>query len=84
MAAATTKVKDIDGGPPGGVLGAGSTAATTEVKDIDDGPSGGARVEDLGVPTINAKKRRQWVHGRCQSWRSGNAAPVEPAPQAGR
>jgi hypothetical protein len=28
------------------------------LRNIDDGPLVGARAEDLGVPTINAKKRR--------------------------
>jgi hypothetical protein len=37
------------------------------IRNIDDGPMGGARAEDLGVPTINAKKYRWWAPGRCQS-----------------
>jgi hypothetical protein len=36
-AAATTEVRDVDGGPLG-VLATGPTAATTEVGDVDGGP----------------------------------------------
>jgi hypothetical protein len=39
LAAATTEVGDVDGGPLGGVLLAGLTAATTEVGDVDGGPA---------------------------------------------
>jgi hypothetical protein len=62
-----------------GVLAAGPAAATTEVEDVDGRPSGGPK-----APTINTKKRRRWPPERCQSWRSGSAAPTEPAPRAGR
>jgi hypothetical protein len=40
-AAATTEVKDVDGGPLG-VLATGLVAATTEVEDVDGGAPGGA------------------------------------------
>jgi hypothetical protein len=50
-AAVTTKVEDVDGGPPGGVGGkvrqrpppnsGGPAAATTDVEDVDGGPPRG-------------------------------------------
>jgi hypothetical protein len=36
----TTKVEDVDGGPPWGVLAACSAAATTKVEDVNGGPLG--------------------------------------------
>jgi hypothetical protein len=38
LIAVTTKVEDVDGGPPEGVLSACPVAATTEVGDVDGGP----------------------------------------------
>jgi hypothetical protein len=42
LAAATTEVGDVDGGPLGGVLAVGLATATTGVGDINGGPPGGA------------------------------------------
>jgi hypothetical protein len=41
LAAATTKVEDVDGGPSWGLLPACSAVATTEVGDVDGGPPRG-------------------------------------------
>jgi hypothetical protein len=38
---ATSKVEDVDGGPPGGCWQQGPIAATTKVEGIDGGPPGG-------------------------------------------
>jgi hypothetical protein len=40
-AAATTEVRDVNGGPLG-VLSGFPAAATTKVEDVDGGPHGGA------------------------------------------
>jgi hypothetical protein len=37
------------------------------LRNVDDTPPGGAGAGDPGAPTINAKKRRRWARGRCQS-----------------
>jgi hypothetical protein len=42
LAAATTEVGDVDGGPPVGALAACPAAATTKVGDIDGGAPRGA------------------------------------------
>jgi hypothetical protein len=31
------------------------------LENVDDGPLGGVGAEDLGAPTINAKKHRRWA-----------------------
>jgi hypothetical protein len=41
LTATTTKVEDVDGALPRGVLSAGPVAATTEAGDVDGGPPGG-------------------------------------------
>jgi hypothetical protein len=47
-------------------------------ENVDGEPPGGVGAEGLGTPTIN-KKTLTAGPGRCQSWRSRSAVPVEPA-----
>jgi hypothetical protein len=55
------------------------------LRNVDDRAPGGVRDEDLGAPTINAKKRRWRAPERCRSWPRvrGHAMPAEPTPRAG-
>jgi hypothetical protein len=48
-------LKNIDDGPPWGVLTGIRECPPSMLKNIDGGPLGGATV-DLGAPTINVKK----------------------------
>jgi hypothetical protein len=38
LVATTTKVEEVDGGPPGGCWRQGLAAVTTNVEDVDGGP----------------------------------------------
>jgi hypothetical protein len=53
--APTSKVEDVDGGPPWGCWRQGPAAATTEVEDVDGGPPGGAggKVRQWPPPKLN-------------------------------
>jgi hypothetical protein len=54
-AAATTEVKDIDGGPPWGCWWQGPAAATTEVEDVDGGPPWGCLQQGPAAATTEVE-----------------------------
>jgi hypothetical protein len=80
-----SKLRNVDGGPPGDA-GAGGMRAPTMLRNVDGGPPGVAGAGDLEAPTINAKKRRRRALGKHQSWARvrGHAVLTEPAPRTGR
>jgi hypothetical protein len=60
-------LRNIDGGPLGGVGADDTGASTIKIKNIDGRPPGGAGADDLGAPTINVKNVNGGPPGRCRS-----------------
>jgi hypothetical protein len=80
--AATTEVEDVDDRALGVSELTIRERPPSTLRNVDDGPLEGAGAGGPGASTINAKKRRRRAHWRCRSWRSGSAAPAEPALRA--